>query len=66
MLPCCILHCALRAARQIAPDGTDLQRAGPEFRGLLVADFQPALYAADVRRNDYANCRRPELYGALL
>jgi predicted amidohydrolase len=48
----------------VAPDGTELARAG---RGeeLLVADVDPAALAASRRVNTHLADRRPELYGAL-
>jgi predicted amidohydrolase len=48
----------------VAPNGVGLQRASPEYEGLLVADFEPGAYTSDVERNPYLDIqvRRPSLY----
>ena len=49
----------------VAPDGSDLARAG---RGeeLILADIDPASMAESRRLNTYLADRRPELYGTLV
>jgi predicted amidohydrolase len=55
-------YCGLSCA--VAPDGTDLARAGEEEE-LLVADLDIALHRDTRAPNTYLQDRRPELYAAL-
>lgn len=47
----------------VGPDGQDIARAGGQDDVLLVADIDPAAYAASRKANTYIRDRRPELYG---
>ena len=49
----------------MAPDGTELLRAGPG-EALLVGDTDPAAARACHEHLSYLDDRRPELYGPLL
>jgi predicted amidohydrolase len=55
-------YCGLSCV--VAPDGTDLARAG-EGEELLVADLDIALHRDTRAPNTYLQDRRPELYAAL-
>ncbi len=48
----------------VGPDGRDLARAG-SGQELILADLDPAAFAASRRINTYLRDRRPELYGPL-
>lgn len=58
-----VTYCGRSCA--VAPDGTELARAGAAGADLLVTDLDPALLARSRRRNRYLRDRRPELYRAL-
>lgn len=48
----------------VAPDGTDLARAGPGEE-MILADVDPARIASWRQNNPYLADRRPDLYGSL-
>jgi 5-aminopentanamidase len=50
----------------VAPDGTDLARAGPNEERLLLVEVDFANYHAALVRNPYWHDRRPELYADVL
>lgn len=47
----------------IAPDGSELMRAGQRGEALLVSQINFSAYASYKARNPYMRDRRPQLYG---